>query len=78
MAKNLPLSIETVPISPIYIAESSGCAGPPRGAKKRFVVLLVEKDFLPRTATVHYVFDGSGILNTKRPRHENGDYHLRP
>jgi hypothetical protein len=34
MAKNLPLSIETVPISPIYIAESSGCAGPTRGAKK--------------------------------------------
>jgi hypothetical protein len=31
MVKNLPLSIETVPISPIYIAESSGCAGPPRG-----------------------------------------------
>jgi hypothetical protein len=25
---------------------------------------------LPRTSTVHYVIDGSGILNTKWPRHE--------
>jgi hypothetical protein len=40
------------------------------GLKKSFVVLLVEEDFLPRTSTVHYVIDGSGILNTKRPRHE--------
>ena len=40
------------------------------GFEKRFVVLLVEENFLPRTSTVHYVIDGSGILNTKRPRHE--------
>jgi hypothetical protein len=33
---------------------------------------------LPRTSTVHDVIDGSGILNTKRPRHENGEYRLRP
>jgi hypothetical protein len=28
------------------------------GIKKCFVVLLVEKDFLPRTSTVHYMIDG--------------------
>src|SRR5262245_16560303 len=40
------------------------------GLKKPFVVLLVQEHPLPRTSTVHYVIDGSGILNTKRPRHE--------
>jgi hypothetical protein len=38
--------------------------------KKRFVVLLVDRNFLPRTSTVHYVIDGSGVLNTKRQRHK--------
>jgi hypothetical protein len=40
------------------------------GLKKPLVVLLVEENSLPRTSTVHDVIDGSGILNTKRPRHE--------
>jgi hypothetical protein len=40
------------------------------GLKKPFVVLLFQKHPLPRTSTVHYVIDGSGILNTKRPRHD--------
>jgi hypothetical protein len=41
------------------------------GFEKPVVVLLVEKNSLPRTAAVHYMIDGSGKLNTKRPRHEN-------
>jgi hypothetical protein len=40
--------------------------------KKGFVVLLLEKDFLSRASTVHDVIDGSRILNTKRPSHDNG------
>jgi hypothetical protein len=38
--------------------------------EKRFVVSLVEENFVPRTSTVHHVIYGSGILDTKRPRHE--------
>ncbi len=45
--------------------------------KKGFVVLLLEKEFLSRAPTVHDVIDGSRILNTKRPSHDNGYYQRR-
>lgn len=47
-----------------------------RGLKKGLVVLLVEKDLLPRASPVHDVIDSSRVLNTKRPGHDN-DYHSR-
>ena len=47
------------------------------GLNKGFVVLLVKEDFLPRASPIHDVIDGSGVLNTKRPSHDNGDYHSR-
>ena len=40
-------------------------------------VMLVNKDFLPRASTVHDVIDGSRVPNTKRPGHQNGDYHTK-
>ena len=44
------------------------------GFKKGLVVLLVNKDFLPRASPIHDVIDGSGVLNTKRPGHDNDPY----
>ena len=42
---------------------------------KGFVVRLVEKDSLSGAATIHHVIDGSGILNSKRPRHDDRHYY---
>jgi hypothetical protein len=41
------------------------------GFEKPVVVLLVEKNSLPRTSVVHHMINSSGKLDTKRPRHES-------
>src|SRR3970282_3048118 len=39
------------------------------GFKKGFVILVIVKDVLSSASTIHNVIDGSGILNSQRPRH---------
>jgi hypothetical protein len=45
------------------------------GVNKGCVVRLVKEDSLSGTATIHDVIDGSGILNSKWPRHDQRHYY---